>query len=50
MSIETLIATLSDAGFDAHYGEAPDGTVCPYVVLTNISHPNFAADNRTFTK
>lgn len=50
MSIETLIATLSDAGFDAHYGEAPDGTVCPYVVLTNISHPNFAADNKTFTK
>lgn len=50
MSIEFLISKLTEAGFDAHYGEAPDGTVCPYVVLTNVSHPNFAADNKTFTK
>lgn len=50
MSIEDLIGALTDHDFNAFYGEAPDDTVCPYVVLTNITHPNFAADNHTFTK
>lgn len=50
MSIEDLMTSLTTNGFDAYYGEAPDGTYCPYVVLTEIKHPNFAADNRTFTK
>ena len=36
MSIEMLITKLTEAGFDAHYGEAPDGTNCPYVVLTQV--------------
>lgn len=50
MSIEELVKILTTANFDVHYGEAPDGTECPYVVITDVYHPNFAADNKTFTK
>lgn len=50
MSIESLMTALTAAGFDAYLNEAPDGTACPYVVLQDVEHPNFAADNRTFTK
>ena len=50
MTIEELYTALTSNGFDAHYGEAPNGTSCPYVVLTNITHNNFASDNRTYFK
>lgn len=50
MSIEELYTALTNAKFNASYGEADDGTECPYVVLTDISHPNFAADNKTSAK
>lgn len=50
MSIESLVTLLESAGFNVFLGEADDGTVCPYVTLTNISHPNFGADNRTYVK
>ena len=50
MTIQTLIKTLTDAHFDVHSGVAPDGTVCPYLVLKDIEQPNFAADNRTYTE
>lgn len=50
MTIETLITELTNAGFNAFYGEAPDGTECPYVSLATITHPNFAADNQTFAE
>lgn len=50
MTIEDLISALETAKFNVFYGEAPDGTVCPYVVLTDIKHPNFAADNSTYAK
>lgn len=50
MSIEALITALSAAKFDVYTGKAPNGTLCPYVVLEDITHPNFAADNKTFSK
>lgn len=50
MSIESLYTALTSGGFDVHYGKAPNGTKCPYVVLSEITHPNFAADNATYTK
>ena len=50
MSIETLYTLLTEAEFNVHYGKAPNGTRCPYVVLSEITHPNFAADNATYTK
>ena len=50
MSIESLYKLLTDAKFDVHYGKAPNGTKCPYVVMSDIEHPNFAADNATYTK
>ena len=50
MSIESLYTLLTTAKFDVHLGKAPDGTACPYIVLADITHPNFAADNRTYTK
>ena len=50
MSIESLVSILTTAGFNTHYGKAPNGTPCPYLVLEDITHPNFAADNKTFTK
>lgn len=50
MSIESLYKLLTNAKFDVHYGKAPNGTKCPYVVMSDIEHPNFAADNATYTK
>lgn len=50
MTIETLVTTLTAAKFDVHLGKAPNGTACPYIVLTDVTHPNFAADNKTYTK
>lgn len=50
MSIEELYTLLTEAKFDVYYGKAPNGTTCPYVVLSDITHPNFAADNATYTK
>lgn len=50
MSIEELYTALTTAKFDVHYGKAPIGTRCPYIVLEDITHPNFAADNKTFIK
>lgn len=50
MSIESLVTILTSAKFNVFFGEAPDGTDCPYIVITDITHPNFAADNKTFSK
>lgn len=50
MTIETLFSTLKTKKFNCFYGEAPNGTKCPYVVFDDIQHPNFAADNKTFCK
>lgn len=50
MSIENLVTLLTTAKFDVYLGQAPNDTSCPYIVLSEIEHPNFAADNRTFTK
>lgn len=50
MTIQTLITLLTDAKFDAYFGSAPDGTACPYLVLDDVTHPNFAADNKTFSE
>lgn len=50
MSIESLVTALTAAKFNVFLNEAPDGTECPYVVLDQITHPNFAADNKTFGK
>lgn len=50
MSIETLISILRTAEFDVYLNEAPDNTACPYLVLTNIEHPNFGADNKVYVR
>lgn len=50
MTIQTLVSALTTAKFDVHLGKAPDGTACPYAVLKEITQPNFAADNKTFTE
>ena len=50
MSIETLKTLLETAKFNVFLNKAPDGTPCPYVVMEEVTHPNFAADNSTFTK
>lgn len=50
MSIEVLYSALEAQGFDTYLNSAPDGTECPYLVMEGIDHPNFFADNRTFTK
>lgn len=50
MSIESLITLLTTEKFDAYLGKAPDGAACPYMVLTDVGNPNFAADNKTFTE
>ena len=50
MSIEELYTALTTAKFNVHYGKAPDGTACHYLVLEDVTHPNFAADNKTFIK
>lgn len=50
MSIEELYTALTTAKFNVFLGNAPDGTICPFVVLEDITHPNFAADNKTYSK
>ena len=50
MTISSLYTLLTTEKFNVFFGEAPDGTACPYVVLTDIENPNFAADNKTFTE
>ena len=48
MSISDLATLLTTAKFDVHFGKAPDGTSCPYLVFTDIEEPNFAADNTVY--
>ena len=50
MTIQTLVSLLKEAKFDVHLESAPDGTICPYVVLEDPTQPNFAADNETYTE
>ncbi len=50
MSIEELKSQLEENGFNVNLGVAPDGTACPYIVIRDITNPNFAADNKTFTE
>lgn len=47
MSIESIISILKTAGFSAFYEYAPDDTPLPFVVLRDVTHPNFFADNVT---
>lgn len=48
MSLSTLVTLLTTAKFDVHFGKAPNGTKCPYVVITDAENPNFAADNKVY--
>lgn len=50
MSIESLVTLLTTAKFNVYLGKAPDETPCPYIVLTDLGNPNFAADNKTYTE
>lgn len=50
MSIEELKSQLEENGFNVNLGVAPDGTTCPYIVIRDVTNPNFAADNKTFTE
>lgn len=50
MSIESLKTLLETAKFNVYLGKAEDGAVCPYVVMEDVTHPNFAADNQTYCK
>lgn len=50
MSIESLVTLLTTAKFNVYLGEAPDETPCPYIVLTDVENPNFAADNKTYAE
>ena len=50
MSISELKALLEIEKFDVHLGVAPDGTACPYLVMRDVTNPNFAADNKTYTE
>lgn len=50
MSIEELKSKLEENGFNVNLGVAPDGTACPYIVIRDVTNPNFAADNKTFTE
>ena len=50
MTIKDIYDALTTAHFDVHFGEAPDGVACPYVVFRDITHPNILADNKTFFK
>lgn len=36
--------------FDVYYGTAPVGTECPYLVFTEVEHPNILADDVTYFK
>lgn len=48
MTVTSLMALLTEAKFNAFFGKAPDGTACPYIVFTDTSNPNFAADNKVY--
>lgn len=48
MSIKNIYTLLTTAKFNVFFGKAPDGTLCPYIVLTDLSNPNFAADNKVY--
>lgn len=50
MSISELKALLEIEKFDVHLGIAPDGTACPYIVFRDVTNPNFAADNKTYSE
>lgn len=50
MTIESLITLLEANNFNTFMNRAEQGTSCPYVVLTDIQHPNFGADNKVFSK
>lgn len=50
MSIEELKSQLETNGFNVHLGVAPDGTACPYIVFRDVTNPNFAADNKTYSE
>lgn len=50
MSIEELKSQLELNGFNVNLGVAPDGTACPYIVMRDVTNPNFAADNKTYTE
>lgn len=50
MSIEELKSQLESNGFNVNLGVAPDGTACPYLVFRDVTNPNFAADNKTYTE
>ena len=50
MSLESLVAALTGAGFNVNLHSAPVGTVCPYLVIQDLDHPNYFADNKTFGK
>jgi hypothetical protein len=50
MSLESLVAALTGAGFNVNLHNAPIGTVCPYLVIQDLDHPNYFADNKTFGK
>ena len=50
MSIEELKSQLETNGFNVNLGVAPDGTACPYIVFRDVTNPNFAADNKTYTE
>lgn len=50
MTLQDLYNELTTAGFDIHFGVAPVGTKCPYGVLTEITHPNILADDKTYAK
>ena len=50
MSISELKALLEIEKFDVHLGVAPDGTACPYIVFRDLTNPNFAADNKTYSE
>lgn len=48
MSIKDLYDALSEAQINTFYGDAPDGTPCPFVSLRSITHPNILADDLTY--
>lgn len=50
MSIESLVTALKAKKFQVFYGPVPDSAFPPFIVLISVEHPNFGADNKTFTK
>lgn len=49
MTIETLVTKLSTK-FDVSMNSAPLGTKCPYLVITDVEHPNIGADDKVYVK